>query len=208
MRGQKAMVVAWIGFAVLGAWLQLAGPDKVLGMDSDSVGLALVLLVALSALHALRTWPRSGFDEVISPGEWRAWGGLVAAVLILAGVVVESRELLGALQPGDVERIGRRILLVAVVLATLAWLVDRRWKQRVQADERDREIGARGVVWGRAALALSVFSLMLLLAASPAERLAWATHHAIAHLLVYAIVLGFVVEYAYAVVRYWRDRRA
>lgn len=208
MRVSAKVLVIWVFLAALAAWLQLGGVGQVAGVDAGSLGFALAVLLGLAAVHVLMTWPRSGFDEAISPGEWRAWGGLAAMVLVMAGVVVESGELLGTLMPGDGERIGRRILLAMVVLAAAGWLVDRRWKQRVQSDERDREIGARGVVWGRAALALSVFSLMLLLAASPAERLAWATHHAIAHLLVYAIVLGFVVEYAYAVVRYWRDRRA
>mgnify|MGYP006168067177 CR=1 FL=1 len=208
MRGQKAMVVAWIGFAVLGAWLQLAGPDKVLGMDSDSVGLALVLLVALSALHALRTWPRSGFDEAISPGEWRAWGGLFGVAVILFCVIIESGELLGVLGPGDSARIGRRITVLLLIIGTVGWMLDRRWKQRIQSDERDRDISARAAVWGRAALALLVFAVVIVLAGAPAEQLHWATHTAVAHLLVYAIVLGFVVEYGYAVVRYWRDRRA
>lgn len=208
MRVSVKVLAIWVLLAALAAWLQMGAVARVAGVDAGTLGFALAVLLGLAAVHLLMTWPRSGFDEAISPGEWRAWGGLVATVLVMAGVVVESGELLGALRPGDGERIGRRIVVGLVILAAVGWLVDRRWKQRVQADERDREIGARGAVWGRAALALSVFSLVLLLAASPAERLAWATHHAIAHLLVYAIVLGFVVEYGYAVVRYWRDRRA
>lgn len=206
MRGQKAIVAAWIVCAGLGAWLQLAAPDRILGLDAGGLGFAIVFLVALAAIYALRTWPRSGFDESLSPGEWRAWGSLSGSLVILACVVVESGELMGVLRPGDLERIGRRISVLLLVIAAVAWMVDRRWKQRVQSDERDRDIAARAAVRGRATLAFAVFALVMLLAGSPAGNLAWASHMAIAHLLVYAIVLGFVVEYGYAVARYVRDR--
>jgi hypothetical protein len=45
-----------------------------------------------------------------------------------------------------------------------------------------------------------------MLAFSPAERLAWATHFMIANLLVFALILGALFEYAYSALAYWRDR--
>jgi hypothetical protein len=46
-----------------------------------------------------------------------------------------------------------------------------------------------------------------MLAFSPAERLAWATHFMIANLLVFALMWGWLCEYAATAVMYWRDRR-
>jgi len=49
--------------------------------------------------------------------------------------------------------------------------------------------------------------LALMLAFSPAERLAWATHFMIANLLVFAMMWGWLCEYVATAMLYWRDRR-
>ncbi len=52
-----------------------------------------------------------------------------------------------------------------------------------------------------------VIGLAVMLAFSPADRLAWATHFMIANLLVFALMWGWLCEYAAAAVMYWRDRQ-
>ncbi|KFN46558.1 hypothetical protein [Arenimonas metalli] len=208
MQFNRGWVVGWLLLAGTGVWLQLGGPARVLGADAGSLGFALVALAAIAALVALRTLPASKLDEAISPAEGRAWGNLLVSTVILACVVVESGELLGVLRAGELERIVGRSYLLVIAIGGIGWAIDRRWKQRIQSDERDRDIQARAVAWGRSALALLVFTVLAMLAGSPAEHLAWASHEAIAHLLLYAILLGFITEFGYSVVRYALDRRA
>ena len=78
---------------------------------------------------------------------------------------------------------------------------------RVQEDERDREIEKRAAGWGRGALIACIVGLALMLAFSPAERLAWATHFMIANLLVFALMWGWLCEYVATALMYWKDRR-
>ena len=65
----------------------------------------------------------------------------------------------------------------------------------------------RAAVWARCALVFLVIGIAIMLAVSPPARLAWATHIAIAHLLVFALVWHSLVEYAVTALSYWRDRR-
>jgi uncharacterized membrane protein len=82
-----------------------------------------------------------------------------------------------------------------------------RWKGRVLEDERDREIEVRAAGWARFALVFMVIGIAVMLAMSPPEKLAWATHIATAHLLVFALVWHSLVEHAVTGISYWRDRR-
>ena len=93
------------------------------------------------------------------------------------------------------------------VVGLLSGVLGARWKGRVQEDERDREIEKRAAGWGRGALIACIVGLALMLAFSPAERLAWATHFMIANLLVFALMWGWLCEYVATAMLYWRDRR-
>ena len=52
-----------------------------------------------------------------------------------------------------------------------------------------------------------VLGIAVMLGLSPPERLAWATLPMVAHLLVFAVVWGGLVEHAAMALMYWRDRR-
>ena len=53
----------------------------------------------------------------------------------------------------------------------------------------------------------AVFGIVVTLGITPADRLAWATPVAVAHLLVFTLVWHCLVEYFVTAVSYWRDRR-
>jgi phosphatidylglycerophosphate synthase len=91
-----------------------------------------------------------------------------------------------------------------VVSQVLQW----RWKDAVLADERDRDIAVRAAAWGRMATVVAVIGIAVTLGLTPAARLAWATPIVIAHLLIFALVVSCLVEYAVSGVSYWQDRRA
>ncbi|HQY37583.1 MAG TPA: hypothetical protein PLI00_13445, partial [Pseudomonadota bacterium] len=95
-----------------------------------------------------------------------------------------------------------------VVWAVIAQVMRWRWKERVQEDERDRQIERHAADWGHGALVFCVIGLAAMLALSPQSRLAWATPIVTAHLLVFALLWGSIVEHAASAIAYWRDRRA
>ena len=102
---------------------------------------------------------------------------------------------------------GRNLVLLLVAWSVLLGVLGARWKGRVQEDERDREIEKQAAGWGRRGLMFVVIGLAVMLAFSPADRLAWATHFMIANLLVFALMWGWLCEYAATAVMYWRDRQ-
>ena len=106
-----------------------------------------------------------------------------------------------------VSGVGRHLVMWRVAWSVLSGVLGARWKGRVQEDERDREIEKRAAGWGRGALIACIVGLALMLAFSPAERLAWATHFMIANLLVFALMWGWLCEYVATALMYWKDRR-
>jgi hypothetical protein len=76
----------------------------------------------------------------------------------------------------------------------------------VQEDERDREIEKQASGWGRGALVAVIIGLAVMLGFSPAAKLEWASHFMIANLLVFALMWGWLCEYAATAVMYVRDR--
>lgn len=80
--------------------------------------------------------------------------------------------------------------LLLVAWSVLNGVLGPRWKGRVQKDERDHRIAqhATGWGWGRDVVTCCLVGPAMMLAFSPAERLAWATHLMIANLLVLALM--------------------
>lgn len=204
--------LAWIGLlalAGLSLWL-LLGSGRVFGIDLGMLGMTLLVATAWAALHRLSSVPQGEFERGVSPGEWRAWIGLGFMAVATAYFVTRLHGMGGsdpfdALLPRDV---ARNLVLLLVAWIVLSQVVASRWAGRVQADERDRRIEAQAGDWGRTALVFVVIGLAVLFGFSPAERLQWATHAMIANLLVFALLWGWLVEYAATALMYMRDRRA
>jgi len=207
MRWPKWGLAGLVVLAFVAFWMLLAGPDKVLGIDLGGFGIGLAALVAWSAIHGISAAPRGELDEAVSPGEWRAWIGLAFSLLVAGYLLAKSDVIASVSDYRDLGRIGRNVVLLVIAWAVVSQVLEWRWKDKVLEDERDREIAARAADWGRYATVFAVFGIAVTLGLSPADRLEWASHIVIAHLLVFALVWGSVAEYAVTALSHWRDRR-
>lgn len=200
----------FLGLVVLASvsfWLLLAGPDRVLGLDTGNLGIGLATLVAWSSLYRVMTAPRGELDETVSPAEWQAWIGFGFIALMIAYLLAKADVIAGATDLRDLGAVGRSVAMLLVSWAVLAWHLGQRWKDVVREDERDREIAIRAAGWGRGAMVFVVIGVIVTLGLTPAARLAWATPIVVAHLLVFALLWGSLVECAVAAGMHWRDRR-
>jgi len=202
----------WLALVVLAGlalWLLLAGPSKVLGFDPGKLGMVLLVGTAWISLYAVSRLPNGELEAVVSPGEWRAWVGfgftLVAILYFLSKISVF--EYGPAWGNPDASAVARNLVMLLIAWAVLSFVMGSRWKSAVQEDERDRDIEKQASGWGRGALIVVIVGLAVMLGFSPAEKLQWATHFMIANLLVFALMWGWLCEYAATVVYYWRDRR-
>lgn len=207
MRWPKWGLAGVVALAGVAFWMLLAGPDQTLGIDLGGFGFGLMVLVAWLAVHGISAAPRGELDDAVSPGEWRAWVGLGFTAVAVAYLLAKADLIVGATDLRDLGGIGRNLVLLLVSWAVVSQVLQWRWKGKVLEDERDREIEVRAAVWARCALVFLVIGIAIMLAMSPPARLAWATHIAIAHLLVFALVWHSLVEYAVTALSYWRDRR-
>jgi hypothetical protein len=197
-----------LAVAGLALWLLIASPSAVLGFDRGKIGVALPVTSAWVSLWRLQRLPRAEFEDRAAPAEWRAWIGLV----FMAVAVVYCLAKLQAFQGAEVWRnpeagaVGRHLALLLVAWAVLSQLLGSRSQGAVEQDERDREIARRAADWGRAALTFCVIAIAVTLGFSPASRLDWATPAMVSGLLVFALMWGWLFEYAASAVHYWRDR--
>jgi len=196
--------------AMLAFWALLAGPGEVLGIEPGKWGTALLIVLAWTSMYAVARTPVGEAERGISPGEWKAWVG-TAFMLAATGYFLAKAHVFAAAGPAwdnpDARAVGRNLVLLLVAWSVLTGVLAARWKGRVQEDERDREIVRQAAGWGRGALVFCLVGLAALLAFSPPARLAWATHFMVANLLVFALMWGWLCEYAAAAAMYWRDRR-
>lgn len=205
---RRGLFAGLVVVASIGLWLLLAGPSKVLGVDTGSAGVALLVTATWISLYAIGSMPNGGLDNAISPGEWRAWIAFGFSAAIAAYAVANAHLFQGPplWQNPDANRVGRNIALLAIAWAILTQVLQARWRGKVQEDERDRAIEAQASSWARISLSVYAIGLALMLGFSPAAKLAWAPPPMIAHLLIVGLVLSCLVEYGVTAVAYWRDR--
>lgn len=145
----------------------------------------------------------------VSPGEQRAWIGLIFTAAILLYYALRGAQMVaadGTMAP-EASAIGRHIGMLVVAWLVVMELLRRRWRDTVEADERDRQIEARACGWARLALSVLVIALAVTFAFSPLDRLAWAKPMTIANLLMTGLIASSLLEYLVTGVAYWRDRR-
>lgn len=195
--------------AMLAFWALLAGPDTLAGGDLGKWGTALLVTVAWVSMYAVSRLPVGEAERGVSPGEWKAWVGVAFMAVATAYFLAKSHVFVDgrAWNNPAAQAVGRNLVLLLVAWSILTGVLGSRWKGRVQEDERDRQIEQQAAGWGRGALTFCVVGLAAMLAFSPADRLAWATHFMIANLLVFALMWGWLCEYAATAVMYWRDRQ-
>jgi uncharacterized membrane protein YidH (DUF202 family) len=198
------LAVAGVAF-----WLLLAGPSKLLGVDTGQAGTALLVTVAWVSMYAVSRLPQGELDAAASPAEWKAWIG-AGFMLVAVGYFLAKIEVFAAakvLGDPDASAVARNLVLLLVAWTILSSVMASRWKGEVEEDERDRAIAARAAGIGRIALIVCVIGLAVTLGLSPAEKLQWANHFLVANLLVMAVMWGCLFEYVSGAVLHWRARR-
>lgn len=208
MLARRGLFAGLVVVAAAGLWLLLAGPSKVLGIDTGNAGVALLVTVTWVSLYAIGRMPNGGLDNAVSPGEWRAWIAFGFTAAIAAYAIANAHLFQGPplWQNPDANRIGRNIALLAIAWVILSQVLHARWRDKVQEDERDRAIEAQAASWARISLSVYAIGLALMLGFSPAAKLAWAPPPMVAHLLIVGLILSCLVEYGVTAVAYWRDR--
>jgi hypothetical protein len=151
-------------------------------------------------------------DESIataSPGEQRAWIGLVFTLAILVYYALRGSQMVAAdgSMASAASAIGRHIAMLVVAWLVVMQVLRKRWRDTVEADERDRQIEARACAWARTGLSVLVIGLAVMFAFSPLDHLAWARPMAISNLLMIGLIASSLLEYAVTGMAYWRDRR-
>lgn len=203
------LVLLVILVAGMAFWLATAGSGHLLGVDAGSVGVALLLGCMWFSLWWLARVPVAVLDGAASPAEWQAWIGLVFLGLAIMYFLVKLPlfAVIGPIaeHPGAA-RAARNGVALLMGWFVLSSVLGGRWRARVQLDERDREIAARGCAWARGVLVAAMFVLAATMGLTPADRLAWATPLLLAHLLILIAMLSHWGEMAVQAVSYWRDR--
>lgn len=208
MRTHPWQVAALAAIALPALALLMAGPARVLGIDSGHLGMFLLITAAWTSLLALSRLPRGPGEAAIAPGEWKAWIGTGFMLVALCYLFARRDAFVGLTADRDYgQAVVRSLVMLMIAWLVLSRVVASRWQGAVEEDERDREIEARAGGWGRATLVFAIVVLAAVLGFSPQDRLAWATHFSIANLLVVALMLAWLAEYAATALIYLADRR-
>lgn len=209
MRVNSLGFAGLLALAGIGLWLMISGSGRFFGIDIGTFGVVLLITTTWLSLYAVSALPDGEFERRIAPGEWRAWIGLGFMALAIIYFVSKLHLFQGEAFPHahHAQVVVRNLVLLLVAWAVLSQVLEARWRDRVQADERDRQIEADGSRWGQGGLVFAVVVLMVLLGFSPPDRLTWASHFMIANLLALVLMVGWLVEHAAVAVLYWRGRR-
>jgi hypothetical protein len=106
----------------------------------------------------------------------------------------------------EAAEVGRHLGFLIFGWLVVMQVLRKRWRDTVEMDERDRGIGARANAWARWSLSLLVLGLAVTLAISAPDRLPWAKPTVVSGLLVVALLVASLVEYAVTAISYWWDR--
>ena len=143
-----------------------------------------------------------------SPAEVGAWIALACVAAMVAYILVNASVLMESWLEPATRHVGIKLVMILVLWIVASAVVRARNGTAVMEDERDRQIASRASGLGRGALLFSVMGVVGILGFSPADRLLWVTPAAVATLLVFALLWGWLVEYAAMAMLYLYDRRA
>ncbi|MBP1474217.1 hypothetical protein J7I44_07895 [Frateuria sp. MAH-13] len=200
-----------IPLSILAFYVLFVLPDVDLGWPG---GLALIGGAWLVWYLLWATWTASGTSlgeavAAVSPGEQRAWIGLLFTLAILLYFGLRASQMVGTDggRAPEATAIGRHIGMMVVAWLVVMQVLARRWRDKVQADERDRAIEARAAGWARGSLVVLVVALAVLFAFTPPDRLAWARPMTLSNMLMAGLIGSCLLEYLVTGLAYWRDRR-
>jgi hypothetical protein len=180
----------------------LAWPLFVWPVRPGWIGAAVLLLAAVAVR---RHWDARRRNVGDDPGarERQSWH-LMAAFGVLSGHLIASllQQVDLRLGAGSTLALDNWTLLVA---AALGWVIVR--PSRMEKDERDREMAARGAQSGHATLIALLVALALTLGFAPARVLDRLHPFALGNLLVALLMLAALVNHATRLVGYWAVAR-
>jgi len=208
MQTRPWQILALAAIALPALWLLLAGPQRLLGIESDHIGMVLLLTATWTSLLALSRLPASEGGETIAPAEWRAWIGTGFMGIAVAYFIGHVEVFATGPDDRAARAVAGHLVLLLVAWMVLSRVLASRWKGTVDEDERDRGIAMQAAGWWRGTAALAVLVLAITLGFSPPERLLWATHFMVANLLVLGLMCAWLVECAATALMYLRDRRS
>lgn len=202
-----------IPLSVLAFYVLLVQPDIDLGWPGGVAMLAAAWLVWYLLWSTMRESAAAAkTDESVapvSPGEQRAWIGLIFTVAILVYYALHSSQMVatdGSMAP-EASAIGRHIGMLVIGWLVVMQVLRKRWRDTVESDERDRQIEARASGWARAGLSIFVLAMAVMFGFSPLDHLAWAKPMTISNVLMIGLIGSCLLEYAVTGLSYWRDRR-
>jgi hypothetical protein len=151
-----------------------------------------------------------GAAAPVSPGEQRAWIGLVFTAAILVYYALRGSQMVaadGGMAP-EASAIGKHIGMLVAGWLVVMRVLRKRWRDTVEEDERDRGIQACASSWARVGLSAFVLCIAVMFAFSPPDRLQWAVPMTVSNLMMTGLIASSLLEYAVIGVAYWRDRRS
>jgi len=189
-------------------WLLLAGPERLLGLHTGNVGMVLLIGSAWGLLYAVSRLSPEALTNAASPAEWRARIGAGFTLVAIAYFLAHIHVFNDAPFPRNhgASAVARNLVLLLIAWTVLSQVLASRFKGTIEADERDREIAIQAAGWGRGALIFCVIGIAVMLSFTPAARLEWATPLMIGNVLVFALMWGWLCEYAATLIFYTHDR--
>ncbi|MBS0576491.1 MAG: hypothetical protein JSS45_08730 [Proteobacteria bacterium] len=210
---QSLRYLIFVPLSVLAFYALFVLPDIDLGWPGGLAVLAAAWLIWYQLWLTLRASAQAAqrgelAKAAASPGEQGAWIGLLFTAAILVYFALRSPLMVaadGGLAP-EATSIGRHIGMLVVGWLVVMQVLRNHWRDRVEADERDRTIEARANGWARGSISVFVVGLAVTFAFTPVERLHWAQPMMVSNLLMMGLVASCALEYAVTAVAYWRDR--
>lgn len=195
----RVLAVAALGMA-FGAFL--AWPLFDWPLRPGWVGAVILLLVAVAVR---RHWDGLRHRDGGEPGprERCSWHALAALALV-------SGHLIAALAQGVDLHVGRGNTLALdnwtlIAAAGIGWFIVR--AERMEQDERDREMAARGVHVGYVTLTVLLIGLLMTLGFGPPEVVERLSPFALGNVLVVLILLASLARHGTQLVGYWAAAR-
>ncbi|MEO6102672.1 MAG: hypothetical protein ABIP44_03415 [Pseudoxanthomonas sp.] len=190
-----------------GLWLVFWAPDSFLPALRYALGSLLLALGSSQAAVQLSVRPRGGVEEKMAPAELGMWLSLACVGAITLYLLLNSSVLARTWSAPEAQQMSIKLLMIVVFWIVVSTVLRARRRNDVLEDERDREIRRMAAGWGHGALVFCILALVVMLGLSPWHRLQWATPPFIVSQLLFALMCGWLCEYAATVVYYWRDRR-
>jgi hypothetical protein len=202
-----------VPLSILAFYVLFVLPDIDLGWPGGLAVLAgawLVWYLLWATMRDSATAAKTSETAVpVSPGEQRAWIGLIFTAAILLYYALRGSQMVaadGTMAP-EASAIGKHIGMLVVGWLVVMRVLRRRWRDTVEEDERDRGIHARANSWARVGLSVFVLCIAVMFAFSPLDHLAWAKPMTISNLMMTGLIASSLLEYAVTGFAYWRDRR-